>query len=102
MNINSRSDNDSITAYYTLTSSRQGVNVGPKSFAPVIIGRIDHALLLYYNAFPNATYNTSDGRNKFKAYCEDEFAMDDDEIQEEIEGGLEDCILIQFDEDEDG
>eukprot|EP01083_Nonionella_stella_P040684 110315_1 len=102
----SRSDAD--TSYYTLNSSdedgtsRSITSVRSKSFAPVIIGRIDGALSLYYSRFPNANYKTRDGKNKFKAYCEDEFANDDDEIEEEIQGGLEDCILVQFDEDADG
>eukprot|EP01084_Bolivina_argentea_P168754 292574_1 len=70
-----------------------------------LIEHIDAALQKYYNSFehlkPINSYVNDDDIGKFSLFCS-ENGLDDSDLESEIEYGAEDCLLIDFDLDDNG
>eukprot|EP01084_Bolivina_argentea_P288054 494346_1 len=65
-----------------------------------VIQRIDDGLAIYYQTNKRNDYFHDDGKGKFAEYCEAN-GFEDDAVEEEMQNDPDDCMLVDFDE-EDG
>eukprot|EP01083_Nonionella_stella_P208880 757693_1 len=61
-----------------------------------IIKRIDNALEKYYFSVNVSSYRNKEGQGKFKLYCDDN-GFEQNDIEEELSQGADDCMLVDFD-----
>eukprot|EP01084_Bolivina_argentea_P270780 460513_1 len=62
--------------------------------------KVDKAFSRYYEMNGVRDYFEEDGEGKFKIFCEENGIEDEEAINDELGAGAEDCILVEFDEDD--
>ena len=61
------------------------------------IAKIDNALCNYYTLMNRTDYFDDDGIGKFEKFCISN-AFEDDDIPQELDVEIDDCLLIEFDD----
>eukprot|EP01084_Bolivina_argentea_P148407 259464_1 len=66
-----------------------------------VIDNTDKGLRVYYNSFPNTTYTNADNVGKFKAFCNDNYENDNEELQKDLDNNEYTLTTFDIDDEDD-